>query len=361
MSLENWLNREPSLKVGEQALIQRELGASEEILSDVFGNESESLTKYLDKWKRGVNHFMVSLRDLSNDWIKTYGLRHGLTDTKQLQKNVVRAGVLSDRLEFLNYVIENMILDVDGRQLINVVFPDANESQILTGIEPYEVGTFFPRTEGRERVEGYKDSQVPWIYVFDGESNQYIFLRDRGDSILKRLYAGEIGNLSEEAKEELSRVKAFVLNDHFGLMLVNRLLHRNDKSIISLDGNYSLFYETNPWLAGTLEHETQHLSDFRFLDGTPDCMPLLELRAFSKELLYYQTNGSLYPASIMQGRADSTYGYLESYMDVGRDFRNVTKTHNYKSMKEFLISSIKLLDDSQRKKLTESVASHTIG
>lgn len=359
-TLENWLNRELVPRIDECALIQLELDACTGILNDVFGAESEPVRRYNNKWRKGVRDFVASARALTEDWITRWGHAYGLKsfDSEQVMKNMIRAGILSDRVEFLNYVVENMIPNNKWESPIEITIPGSSKSQILTGIEP--LNTFFPKTQGRQRVEGYKDSQVPWIYVFDGKSKQYTFLKDKGHNLLRRLYTGELGNLSEEAKAELSRLKAVVLNGQSGLMIANHIQQREDDSVISIDGNYGVFYDTNPWLAGTLEHETQHLRDFRFLDGTPDCMPLSELRAFSKERDYYQKNNSLYPAGIIQQRVESTDAYLSEYAGACKGFRNITKTHNYNPMKDFLTESIEFLDDEERRRFVAAIADHPV-
>jgi len=279
-------------------------------------------------------------------------------DSEQVLKKMIRAGILSDRVEFLNYATENIVSDNNWRRNITITIPGSSKRQILTGIE--SLSTFFPKTQGRQRVEGYKDSQVPWIYVFDGKSNQYTFLNDKGHNLLKRLYTGEIGNLSEEAKAELSRLKAIILNGQSGLMIANHVQQSEDGSVISIDGNYGIFYDTNPWIAGTLEHETQHLRDYRFLDGGPDCMPLSELRAFSRELDYYKKNGSIYPAQIIGRRVESAEFDINRYLMVGKDFRSITKIHNYQPMKDYLEESIEFLNARQRQKLTKAISNHPI-
>jgi hypothetical protein len=186
---------------------------------------------------------------------------------------------------------------------------------------------------------GYRDSQVPFLYLLDGDVHTYQQHLPAAFDMLRRLYRGEpIPSrkrkrkdapsivLSQDARAELAKVGCIVFSPTTDHHLVDELqdAHKPGLLVVPVE---SLPWQTDKgptddfasYSMGQQEHELTHLKDFRAYNGLLASMGLFELRAFLSQLAYHKKQKQ-------KDYVDWTLESMQPFLDIihGNNPRRVT-------------------------------------
>ena len=355
-TIKRWLEATKAGQEGSEDALRKERDRNLSLLRSVFGDESQITPHYSTRNSdENLKEFLQKSRDLLADWASQHGSAYGFcTSIDTALSNLTTTELHIGRINLLHLITSVLANGEESHMHRNItVSIDGKSYSFPLSVQSFKA--MLPSTEGKEMLCGKYENDVPWKYAFDGTQQKYGNWLHNGPRILKNLYCGKTGYLSEGCREEMSKIGWIIVNADLHPSLED-IMDGKDLSILAITGGFH-WEENDPQHPGMLAHEMRHASDMRKMGQRPYCSTLLELRAFSDEIAYYERNKcrSEYSDRIHR-RIKEIREYLRPYLEITQGNLLIQQSHLYRWLNSELNEYLMQLSEGSRARLYGAIS-----
>ncbi|MBD3155558.1 MAG: hypothetical protein GF368_02785 [Candidatus Aenigmarchaeota archaeon] len=323
-------------------------------------DETSSLLPYLQKDPR---EYIKGAKHLLADWLETNGEEYGFSRELDLEPCLRRALLIQEERTRLQTLI-NISRILSGNQSTDsgrarLYYRVGDDTRVLK-VSQHSAIYYFGRVgnEVNDPFSGLDGGNLPWDYVLTRAAD--VFTVDEGRlnigslDLLRDLYKGKIGELSDKSRVMMGELDVVVLTGygHFGIESLER---REDTRILYVPAKYPWEEESAPnkvfrdFVIPSMEHELKHLGDLKCLDGVPYNDIVLELRALTEQL-----------ASILRNSNDvreksKVRKLLRAYLGIIRGEGSLVDLHFFYPMSRDLRFAYSDLESESQRRLEDAV------
>lgn len=313
---------------------QRIAGQNLEIAQRILGNNHPLCLHIkrdsVDKVHQYVDITTILLKDTLVRWGKTVGIEEdkiciALTSLIDFDWNRIR---YFDMVRAVILTLLTGIFEEDGEVSVGYHAVNTQESGVYKFYKLFAARALdFYSNRERGTYEAYRDTRVPWLYIYASELGELESHMNQTFDIMSAVYHGESEfsngdnvisflRLSEETRSELAKVGCLVLHPTVKHHITQGMKNGDEPGVILVpilripwirDGQPTNSF--TEWTLSQFEHETKHHADSRIYNGIPVSIALLETRAFLKQVDFHERNGQL-------SRIETVMSFLLPYLSI---------------------------------------------